>query len=113
MELTYSQKGDYQFPNLILEEQEGTIGKYGMLRWTFLKENKTDWYQSMLLSGKLEKHLMEIDKTAGERVTQITNQLLKAYPAPDKETKSMEWIAHMNCLTSMAEEVILTELIYR
>ena len=38
MELTYHRKGDYLFPNLTVEEEEVTIGKYGMLRRTFLKE---------------------------------------------------------------------------
>jgi hypothetical protein len=40
MELTYHRKGDYLFPNLVLEEENVTIGKYGMLRRTFLKEHK-------------------------------------------------------------------------
>ena len=50
MELTYHRKGDYLFPNLVLEEKDITIGKYGMLRRTFLKEHKKGWYHSMLLS---------------------------------------------------------------
>ncbi len=29
MELTYHRKGDYLFPNLTVEEEEVTIGKYG------------------------------------------------------------------------------------
>lgn len=53
MELTYHRKGDYLFPNLMIEE-EAIIGKYGMLRRTFLKEHQKGWYQSMMLSGKLE-----------------------------------------------------------
>ena len=43
MELTYHRKGDYLFPNLVLEEENVTIGKYGMLRRTFLKEHKKGW----------------------------------------------------------------------
>ncbi|MCI9448583.1 MAG: TnpV protein, partial [Lachnospiraceae bacterium] len=54
MELTYHRKGDYLFPNLTIEEPEATIGKYGMLRRTYLKENRKGWYQSMMLSGKLD-----------------------------------------------------------
>ena len=32
-----------------------------MLRRTFLKEHKKGWYQSMLLTGKLERHLQEVE----------------------------------------------------
>ena len=55
MELTYHRKGDYLFPNLTVEEEEVTIGKYGMLRRTFLKEHKNSLYQSLFLTGKLEQ----------------------------------------------------------
>lgn len=35
MKLEYYRNGDYLFPNLVLEEETVTIGKYGMLRRTF------------------------------------------------------------------------------
>ena len=67
MELTYHRKGDYLFPNLTVEEEEVTIGKYGMLRRTFLKEHKNSLYQSLFLTGKLNSHLAEIEKAAQVR----------------------------------------------
>ncbi|WP_242862830.1 TnpV protein [Clostridium sp. C105KSO13] len=113
MELTYHRKGDYLFPNLTIEkEQEVIIGKYGMLRRTFLKEHKKNWYQSMRMTGKLNRHLQEIEKAARERMEVLMKGLLEKYPAPDKETDQMAWVAHMNNLTAMAEESILTELVY-
>ena len=78
MEMTYHRKGDYLFPNLKIEDTPVNYGKYGMLRRTFLKENKKNWYQSMMLTGKLEKHLAELDQTATERVTLISSQMAKA-----------------------------------
>ncbi len=68
MELTYHRKGDYLFPNLTVEEEEVTIGKYGMLRRTFLKEHKNSLYQSLFLTGKLNSHLEQIEKAAQERM---------------------------------------------
>ena len=61
MKVEYYRNGDYLFPNLVLNEDNVTIGKYGMLRRTFLKEHKKGWYQSMLLTGKLERHLQEVE----------------------------------------------------
>lgn len=112
MELTYHRKGDYLFPNLTIEEQSVTIGKYGMLRKTFMKENRRAWYQGLLLSGKLDSYLAEIDRTAQERMEVIMGNLLERFPAPDKETDRMAWVSHMNGLTAMAEETVLTELVY-
>ena len=44
MELTYHRKGDYLFPNMVIEtENAPQIGKYGMLRRTYLKENRPNW----------------------------------------------------------------------
>lgn len=112
MEMTYHRKGDYLFPNLGIQEEQTTIGKYGMLRKTYLKENKKNWYQSMMLTGKLNKHLEEIEKAAEERMETLMNGLQEKYPAPDKETDQMAWVAHMNSLTTMAEETVLKELVY-
>ena len=47
MELTYYRKGDYLFPNLAVQDEPQTIGKYGMLRRTYLKKNRKNWYQSI------------------------------------------------------------------
>ena len=112
MELTYHRKGDYLFPNLTVEEEEVTIGKYGMLRRTFLKEHKNSLYQSLFLTGKLNSHLAEIEKAAQERMDSQMEKLLKNHPAPDKEADPMAWTAHMNALMATAEENILTELVY-
>ena len=112
MELTYHRKGEYLFPNLAVQEEPVQLGKYGMLRRTYLKENKKNWYQSMLLTGKLNRHLLEIEKAAEERMDMLMAGLLKQYPAPDKEKDQLAWTAHMNSLQAMAEETILTELVY-
>ena len=68
MEITYQRKGDYLFPNLVIENDPVSYGKYGMLRKNFLKENKRNWYQSMMLSGRLENYLQEIDEQAREGI---------------------------------------------
>lgn len=84
MELTYHRKGDYLFPNLTIQETEAQIGKYGMLRRTFLKEHKNSLYQSLLLTGKLNCHLEEIEKTAQKRLEVQMEKLLEKNPAPSK-----------------------------
>ena len=110
--VTYSKVGDYLLPNLTLPQQEKALGKYGRLRRTYLMKHRPVLYNSMLLSGSLYPHLMEVEQTAENRMQQTMAQLLKQNPAPDKEQNQMAWVQHMNSLRAQAEELVMTELIY-
>ena len=111
-ELTYTKQGEYYLPNLTLgETQEQPLGKYGMMRRSFLQENKPILYNDLILKRKLFDHLREIEETASRRMKQMMKELLEKKPAPDKKTHQMEWVQHMNALKTQAEEVILNELI--
>ena len=110
--LTYTRNGDYLIPNLKLDEQpEKSLGKYGRMRRTYLKENRPLLYNQFLLNGTLYPHLLEIEETASQRLAQMMSQLLEKDPAPDKKRNAMAWVQHMNTLKAQAEEVILSELI--
>ena len=110
--VTYSTVGDYQLPNLTLPQQEKALGKYGRLRRTYLKEQRPVLYHTMLLSGSLYPHLMEVEQTAESRMQQMMAELLKQNPAPDKAQNQLMWVQHMNSLKAQAEELVMTELIY-
>ena len=110
--LSYTQTGDYLLPNLTLHQPKTPLGKYGRLRRTYLKEHRPVLYNTMLLSGSLYPHLMEVEQTAESRMRQMMTELLAKNPAPDKEQNQMAWVQHMNSLRAQAEELVLTELIY-
>ena len=111
--LTYTLCGDYCIPNLSLSATEAkSLGKYGRMRKTYLKEHRPILWNTMILSETLYPHLYEIDETAHRRAEQIMAELLAAHPAPDKATQQMAWVQHMNRLKAQAEEIILDELIY-
>jgi hypothetical protein len=114
MELTFTQNGDYLFPDLYLEDADLPIGKYGLLRKSYLKEHKRGWYSSLLLTGKLDAHLTEIDRTCTERVELITNQMVRREGVTEalKASDQMEWIRRMNNIRAKAEEIVLSELVY-
>ena len=112
MKLNYHRRGDYLFPDLTVQEERPVTGKYAMLRRTFLRENRKNLYQSMLLTGKLNRHLQETEEAAQERLETQVKGLLERYPAPDKAVDQMKWAAHMNSLKAMAEESILEDLVY-
>ncbi len=112
MELAYTMQGDYLIPDLALPEEETHIGKYGMLRKAYLKNHRKGTYASLMMSGKLNGHLKEIDRISKERIEMITAKLLEYNPAPGKTIDPMGWAGHMNNLRHSAEESVLTELVY-
>lgn len=115
-ELTYTQSGDYLFPNLVLEEPKTArpLGKYGRMRKTYLKEHRPILYNNLLLSGKLTEHLAEIDTTANRRLEQLMPELMKTAGVTEslKAADPMQWVGLANNCKAQAEEMILTELIY-
>src|SRR5659263_382377 len=113
MELTYTMQGDYLLPDLTLP-QEPKIGKYGMLRKTFLKNHKNGIYAGMMISNKLTNHLLEIDKIATHQIDLIMGQMVKAQGVTEslKASDQMKWVGLMNNIKHSAEETVLKELIY-
>lgn len=115
MEITYSKVGDYYLPNLILPEEEAAIGKYGRMRRRYLKEYRPVLYSNLILSGKLYQHLSEIDRTCNERLNLIIQQIKSRDGVTEKlkAENHLEWVRRMNSIQNRAEEIILSELIYR
>ena len=113
MELTYTTRGDYLLPDLSVPESP-KIGKYGMLRRSYLREHRDGIYTGMLLSGKLNGHLEEIDRTASEMMNRLTTELAKAQGVTEslKASNQMKWVDLMNNIRNQAEEIVMAELIY-
>ena len=113
---TYRQEGDYLLPNLSLppDTPEYQTGKYGRMRKRYLKEHRHALYTSLLLSGKLDQHLAEIDQTCVERIERITADMARVEGVTEtlKAADQMEWVGRMNNIHNRAEEMILSELVY-
>lgn len=104
---TYRQMGDYLLPELALpEEKEIEIGVWGQRHWRYLKEHRRATYYSLLISGKLNEHLAEIDR------------LVEQYAAAEgviedvKAADQMAWVGAINNICNRAEEIVLRELVY-
>ena len=112
--ITYQQNGDYLIPNLTISQTERPIGKYGRMRRTFLKENRPMLFNSLVVTGKLFPHLLEIEDAANSRLEQMMPDMAKAAGVTEalKAADPMKWVGLMNNLKAQAEEIILTELIH-
>ena len=111
--LSYTLHGDYYLPDLVLNEEEPTYGKYGMLRKQFLKEYRSARYQYLLLIGKLTEHLNQIDQEARKQVEMLTEQMVKKQGVNDnlKKQDQMMWVRLMNNIKFSAEEIVLKNMV--
>ena len=113
--IEYHLKGDYYIPNLVMPKQEKIVlNKYGRMRLKYLKEYKKAEYTIMLMDGRLNTHLKEIQETADNRVQQIISELKSKSDLTEdmKNTDMLYWIGTMNSIKAQAEEIVLSELIY-
>ena len=112
---TYSMVDDYRIPNLTLpDEPEYEIGRFGLMRRHYLKNHRKGLFTTLLMSGKLNEHLTEIDQIANERFWFITEQLAKAEGVTEdlKASNPIKWIGSMTNIRNRVEEIIKNELIY-
>ena len=112
---TYTQVGDYLFPDLVIEEAEQQpIGKYGWMRKRYLEGHRPVLYSNLLTAGKLYRHLTEINQACEGRMDVLMRQMAKQEGVTEalKAEDQMEWVRHMNSIRNRAEEIVLCELVF-
>lgn len=113
MNLTYTMQGDYLLPNLEVPESP-RVGKYGMLRRSFLRSHRKALYTGMMLSDRLNPHLEEVDKAANTMLEKLISKMAQEQGVTEalKASDPMRWVGLMNNIKASAEEVVLKELVY-
>ena len=113
--LRYVWCGDYLIPDLMLNAKPyPPLGKHGRMREQYLREHRHLLYSTMLLGGKLDEHLHEIDAAAQKRMDHLMRQMAEKTGITEelKARDPMRWVGEMNAIKMQAEEMILEELIY-
>ena len=113
MEITYTRVGDYYLPNLAAPKSP-KVGRWGMLRFSYLRNHHDGLYTGMLMKGTLNSYLEEIDQQAQEMEQRLISQLAQQEGVTEqlKAEHQMEWVARMNNIRHRADEIVLNELIY-
>ena len=112
--LSYTLHGDYYLPDLEINEEEPTYGKYGIMRKQFLKEHRSAKYQYLVLTGKLTEYLNQVDKEAREKVEMLVEQIAERWGVTDelKMQDQMDWVRRMNHIQATAEEIAYKNIIF-
>ncbi len=91
------------------------LGKYGMLRKTYLKENFKVQYSLMLRNDTLWPHLLEIDQQAPDMMDIIVERM-KQERGITEQLKANDWwcwVQEMDNTRHAAEEFVLREIVYQ
>ena len=111
---TYRQEGDYLLPNIEAPESP-QIGIWGERRRRYLREHEKAAYIAMLLSGTLNAHLEEVDRSANEMFTRLVAQMAAQEGVMEqlKAADQIDWMRKMNGIRNRVVEIVNAELIHR
>ncbi len=104
------------YPDLILpEDTQYPIGRYGRMRKEYLKEHRKAYYTNLILEGRLNQHLHQIEEECYQRLDVLMEQMKVKEGITEqlKVENQMLWVGKMNNIKVCAEEMIFAELIYQ
>lgn len=111
---SYRQVGDFLLPNFEAPENKKPVGVWGQRHHDYLHKHKRLDYEVMLVSGKLNDCLADIDCQAEEMFFQLVKQFAEQNGITEtlKSNDQMEWVRRMNAAREQAIETVNNELIY-
>ena len=112
---TYFDKFALDKSSLTVPAEEGQpVGVLGQRHKRYLKEHRPALYNALLLSGKLDGYLADIDQQAQEMMNLIVQQMAQTQGITEalKATDQMAWIGRMNNIRASAAEIVNRKIIY-
>ena len=112
----YSLVGDYYIPDIQLGDvDDRPIGRWGRMHRDYLRDNRPIVYNELLLSGRLHTVLADLNEQAQQRLELIIRQMQEkeGFAEALKRQDAMLWVRSMNSIRSRAEEIVLSEIVYR
>lgn len=106
---------DIYYPDLQLPEGTNyNIGKFGHMRCEYPKEFKYGYYMELLIDGKLNEYLYEIDEKCHEMMDRIVEKMKEKLGVTEqlKAENQMLWVVKMNNIIACAEEIVVREVVY-
>ena len=113
--LWYELQGDYYIPCLTIPKEElQPIGIWGQRHPGYICEHQKGLYNSLLLSGKLNSCLAEMNRQVEELFLRPVEELAKKEDITEtlKAENQMLWVQRMNAIRETAMEIVNNDLIY-
>ena len=111
--IDYELIGDYYIPCLTVPSGSG-IGVWGRRHRNWLRNAKPVVFSGLLLSGKLNDYLVDIDKQAEDMFSRLVKELADKDGITEtlKAENQMEWVRRMNAVRATVKEIVNHDLIF-
>ncbi len=111
--LNYMRVGDYYLPMLTAPESP-KVGPFGKAHFHYLRAEKKTVFDGMMLSGKLNNCLEEIDRQAEDMFAKLVKDMAEKEGVTEqlKVENQILWVQKMNSIRNRATEIVNAELIY-
>ena len=113
--LWYELQGEYYIPCVALSEAESKpLGVWGRRRLYYIKEHRPVLYATLLLGGKLNSYLAEVDDRASAMFERLMGQMAERQEISEqmKAEDQMAWVGAMSNIRNAAEEIVNAEVIF-
>ena len=110
-EIEYIQVGDYQLPNLKVEEMH--LNRFGRAKLDYLKKHDYLLYFKLLSKNELNDYLLKVQKEADDLYDRLVEEYKTKWNVTEelKQNDQMKWVQMMNNIKSCVDEIINKEII--
>lgn len=114
LSLSYRNVNGALYPELQIsrnpDANKRPVGKYGQMYLNYLKDEHSERYAELRMSGELMSLIHKVNDATHEQIKELTCKLMNQYPST---TDTMKKFRQRNTCQAMAEEIILKEFLYK
>ena len=110
-EIEYIQVGDYQLPNLKVEEMH--LNRFGRAKLDYLKKHDYLLYFKLLSKNELNDYLLKVQKEADDLYDRLVEEYKVKWNVTEelKQNDQMKWVQMMNTIKSCVDEIVYKTLL--
>ena len=79
-----------------------------------MKEHQKGLYLELVLAGKLNEHLHQVDEECNQMMDRLVEQIKERQGMTEelKMQDQMAWVGRMNNIRACAEEIVVKEMVF-
>ena len=110
-EIEYIQVGDYQLPNLKVEEMH--LNRFGRAKLDYLKKHDYLLYFKLLSKNELNDYLLKVQKEADDLYERLVEEYKIKWNVTEelKQNDQMKWVQMMNNIKICVDEIVYKTLL--
>ena len=109
--IEYIQVGDYQLPNLKVEEMH--LNRFGRAKLDYLKKHDYLLYFKLLSKNELNDYLLKVQKEADDLYERLVEEYKIKWNVTEelKQKNQIKWVQMMNNIKSCVDEIVYKTLL--